>query len=295
MRHRHILTCFFLLTFVPLSVKAFPPASPAGGNYLALDGIDDYAVLDFKTFGTPLPDGTDEFTFEAWVYPIPQRYEKNTSWPILHQQARMVIVNDELQPFLNGLANAWNIDSPEGDLILLMSGYFHGKLGRSLPFSFQLAPNQWHHIALQSNGQQVAMIVNDLVRIWPHELLIGQGVGVPRDFVLGGFGEKVRLPVRGEWFWGSFAGYIDEVRISEDVRYDVEKKGFTPRDAFKNDVKTVALWHFDEPGGAVEFSDVSGNEYHLSGQNGAKTSIPLAVEADGKLTTTWGRLKQSNR
>ena len=55
MIYRHILTSLFLLTFIPLSTNAFPPSSPAGGNYLALDGVDDYAVLDFKTFDVLLP------------------------------------------------------------------------------------------------------------------------------------------------------------------------------------------------------------------------------------------------
>ena len=51
MGYRQIFTCLFLLTFIPLSAKALPPPSPAGGNYLVLDGVDDYAVLDFETFG----------------------------------------------------------------------------------------------------------------------------------------------------------------------------------------------------------------------------------------------------
>ena len=68
MIHRQILACL-LLILIPLSAKAFPPASPAGGNYLVLDGDDDHAVLDFETFGRPLPNGTEEFTVEAWVYP----------------------------------------------------------------------------------------------------------------------------------------------------------------------------------------------------------------------------------
>ena len=69
MIYRQIFTCLFLLTFIPLSAKALPPPSPAGGNYLALDGVDAHAVLDFETFGTLLPEGTDEFTIEAWIYP----------------------------------------------------------------------------------------------------------------------------------------------------------------------------------------------------------------------------------
>ena len=48
MIYRRIFVCFFLLALMPLSAKALPPPSPAGGNYLVLDGVDDYAVLDFE-------------------------------------------------------------------------------------------------------------------------------------------------------------------------------------------------------------------------------------------------------
>ena len=47
MIYRQILACLSLFILLPLSAKAFPPASPAGGNYLVLDGVDDHAVLDF--------------------------------------------------------------------------------------------------------------------------------------------------------------------------------------------------------------------------------------------------------
>ena len=195
MGHRQMFMCLFLLALMPLGAKAFPPASPAGGNYLVLDGVDDYAVLDFETFGRLLPDGTDAFTFEAWIYPTASP-DKDTVLMILHQQVGMVIVNNEGQ--FNELANVVNTDT----------------------------------------------------------------------------------------------GYIDEVRISTEARYDVEKKGFTPRGKFKDDAKTVALWHFDEPSGTQEFLDASRNGHHLAGKNGAKIGIPLAVEAAGKLAITWGRLKQ---
>ena len=294
MIYRQILACLFLLTLIPLSAKAFPPASPAGGNYLALDGVDDHAVLDFKTFGRLLPKGTEEFTVEAWIYPTTPPDNGNTLLTILHQQVRMFIVNDEFQPFLNNLVNALNIEPPKGDLILLMSAYIDGELGRRLPFPIPLVPNQWHHIAYQSNGPHTTMIVNDFVAIWPHGFPLGHNASRPLNFVLGGFGKIIEIPVGPieKWLWSSFTGYIDEVRISTEARYDVEKKGFMPDGRFKNDAKTAALWHFDEAGGTREFSDASGNAYHLEGKNGARTSIPLAVEVEGKLTTTWGRLKQ---
>ena len=157
-----------------------------------------------------------------------------------------------------------------------------------------LSPNQWHHIAYQLDGRKEATIVNDFAKIRnaigttiAHDLSHFQ---YPKDFTLGGFGEKIEI--HDNFFWGSFAGYIDEVRISTVARYDVSKEGFTPRSKFKKDRHTLALWHFDEPGGRRIFSDASGNKHHLIGEGGARTGIPLVVEPHGKLTTTWGRLKQ---
>ena len=294
MIYRQILACL-LLILLPLSAKAFPPASPAGGNYLVLDGVDDHAVLDFKTFGRLLPNGTEEFTVEAWIYPTTPPDNGNTLLTILHQQVHMLVMNDEFQPWLNDVANRLNIEPPKGDLILIMNAYIDGEFGLRLATPIPLAPNQWHHIAYQSNGDQTTMIVNDFVAIRPLADPLGHDndprVLRPLDFVLGGFGKIIQDPLSGS-FWGSFTGYIDEVRISTEARYEVEKKDFMPDDKFKNDAKTVALWHFDDPSGTREFSDASGNAYHLEGKNGARTSIPLAVEAGGKLTTTWGRLKQ---
>ena len=68
MIQRQMLTCLFLLAFIPLSANAFPPSSPAGGNYLVFDGVDDYAVLDFEAFGILLPEGTDEFIVEVFSF-----------------------------------------------------------------------------------------------------------------------------------------------------------------------------------------------------------------------------------
>ena len=297
LRNQSIFGCLLLLTFIPLSAKALPPPSPAGGNYLVLDGVDDYAVLDFETFGRPLPNGTEEFTFEAWIYPTTPPDNKETLI-ILHQQVRLLIVNDEFQPYLNELAKHLNIEPPKGDLILLMNAYIDGEFGERLPFPIPLEPNQWHHIAYQSNGAQTTTIVNDFAWTLP----LGDPLGHdkdprdwrPKDFVLGGFGKKIEAPARppDKWFWSPFTGYIDEVRISTEARYDVNKKGFMPDDKFKNDAKTVALWHFDEPGGTQQFSDASGNAHHLVGKNGAQIGDALTVEPQGKLAITWGRLKQ---
>ena len=113
---------------------------------------------------------------------------------------------------------------------MIMNAYIDGKFGLRLTFPIPLAPNQWHHIAYQSNGDQTTMIINDFVWMRP----LGDPLGHdkdpralrPLDFVLGGFGKIIQ--VDGS-FWGSFTGYIDEVRISTEARYDVNKKGFYAR------------------------------------------------------------------
>ena len=281
MTHQRILICLFLLVILPLNVEAFPPASPAGGNYLVLDGVDDYAVLDFKTFGVLLPKGTDEFTVEAWVYPTTPP-DLDTHAMILSQQVRMNVTV---------AVGGW-LDIRNGDLVLATQAHIvGGRTTRYRPVALPL--NQWHHIAYQAKGRETATIVNDFVGILPQSTTLAHDLSHfehPKDFTLGGFGKKIEFHI--DHFWGPFTGYIDEVRISRVARYDVKKKGFTPRSKFKKDVKTIALWHFDEPGGTRKFSDASGHAHHLMGKNGARTGIPLAVEAYEKLSTTWGRLKK---
>ena len=291
MIHRHILTCLFLLTLMPLSAKAFPPASPAGGNYLVLDGVDDYAVLDFKIHGVLFPKDTDEFTVEMWVYPTTPP-DTNTFTMILSQQVRMNVVSGDQEGWED---DKKRINWQKGDLILMLRAHLNIRGGGAVtPFRpVAFSPNQWHHIAYQAKGRETATIVNDFVGILPQSTTLAHDISEfkrPKDFTLGGFGKKIEF--HPDYFWGSFAGYIDEVRISTVARYGVNKGGFTPRGKFKKDRETLALWHFDEPGGKRIFSDASGNKHHLVGEGGARTGIPLAVEAKGKLTTTWGRLKQ---
>ena len=289
MTHRYILTYLFLLTLIPLSAKAFPPASPAGGNYLVLDGVDDYAVLDFKTYGVLLPKGTEEFTVEAWVYPTTPP-DGNIYAEILSQQLQMEVASD------NG---EWenvkkSIDWQTGDLFLIFRSHITvGGKPATQGRIIALSPNQWNHIAFQSKEKETTAIVNDVTNILPRKTTLAHDLAHfqhPKDFTLGGFGEKIEI--HDDFFWGSFAGYIDEVRISTVARYDVSKDGFTPRNKFKKDRETIALWHFDEPSGRQIFSDASGQAHHLVGEGGARTGIPLAVELHGKLTTTWGQLKQ---
>ena len=287
LRNLPIFACVFLLVLIPMRAEAVPPPSPAGGNYLVLDGVDDHAILDFETFGLLMPKGTDEWTFEAWIYPTTPP-DENIHAVVLSQQVKMNIVNPHHDGFLKLSSEAYldvGGENPPNAIIALAI--------RGLGMIVEFPLNQWHHIAFQTEEKQTTLIVNELMRVSLGGMTLAPDISHakhPQNFTIGGFGEEIEF-----WngnFWGHFAGYIDEVRVSRVVRYDITKWDFTPQTKFKNDAKTVALWHFDESRGTRDFLDVSGNAYHLVGKNGAMTDGTLAVEAEGKLAITWGRLKQ---
>ena len=280
LRNLSIFAFLFLLVLMPMRAEPLPPPSPAGGNYLTLDGVDDHAILDFETFGLLMPEGTDEFTFEAWIY-LTTPPNRDTHPLVLSQQVRIYV---------------WD-HGPNFGLRLMSATHLHPLRGVAfgmLP-PFSLSPNQWHHVAFQAEGVQRMLIINDVVRISRGGTILAADLSHaqhPQGFTIGGFGEKIESDWHGGHFWGHFAGYIDEVRISTVARYNTAKRDFTPRTKFKNDAKTLALWHFDESKGVRKFLDTSGNALHLVGKNGAQTDGALTVEAEGKLATTWSRLKQ---
>ena len=284
LRNMSIFPCLFLLVLLPLRAEAVPPPSPAGGNYLALDGVDDHAILDFETFGLLIPKDTDEFTFEAWIYPT-----------TLLRQIDAVILSQQVRLYFRNLG-------PDGGFRLIGGAHLAraAGIGEMASGFLKFSPNQWNHVVFQGGkGKRTTVIVNDLTRISGGEIGITLADDIshaehPQAFTIGGFGKNIRSGIHGDHFWGHFAGYIDEVRISKVTRYNAKKRNgfFTTLTKFKNDAKTVALWHFDEARGTRKFSDTSGNAYHLVGKNGAKIGGALAVKAQGKLATIWGRLKQ---
>jgi alpha-tubulin suppressor-like RCC1 family protein len=71
--------------------------------------------------------------------------------------------------------------------------------------------------------------------------------------------------------WGAdnLVGLIDEIRISDVVRYSDDF--VRPSAPFACDANTKALWHFDEPEGSTVFHDTCGDDNYLTGYNGAYT------------------------
>jgi hypothetical protein len=149
--------------------------------------------------------------------------------------------------FAGGLA--FGASSPNGD--------------RGICGSARVADGQWHHVAVTrsySNGR-VSLYVDGQLDAegsgangpsgdmsYPN----GQTSSYPNDPYLVIGAEKHDV---GVGTYPSFSGWIDDVRISNVIRYAA---GFSrPTQAFATDANTVALYHFDEGSGDV-INDGSG-------------------------------------
>jgi hypothetical protein len=121
----------------------------------------------------------------------------------------------------------------------------------------------WHHVALvwKADTRESATYINGIQRSYnafsiteigtlEQPLLIGRRQGAD-----------------------GFIGQIDEVRISNVVRYT---ENFTPLTTFSADANTVALWHFDEGvGTVVHDASGNGNDGEIIGATWVDTLYPV--------------------
>ncbi len=260
MIHRHILTSLFLIIFIPLIATALPPRSPAGGGMLRLDETHDFVATTDAWF----PD--EQFkglTAEAWVY-FEEPPAHDTFWSIIGQEGRFNLV-------IHG-----------NDAALGAWGYAEGAAGSLTVGGFLLPKKKWIHVAAIYDAG-AGMGFNGKGGNW----CCPRGHLIKSDEPLRIGGIIFQDPERSRFVGDNvkLRGYIDEVRISNVVRY-VRPEWEVPKGKFEVDEHTISLWHFDEAPGINRFEDTSGNEYHFW------RSGVWAVEAQGKLTTTWGQLKK---
>ena len=260
MLHRKLFTCFFFLTLIPLSAKALPPRSPAGGGMLRLDETHDFVAITKAWF----PDEQFEgLTAEAWIY-FENPPDPPTFWSIIGQEGRFNMI----------LSNGSSLG---------VWGYAEDDIGGPIAIGGHTVPKgKWVHVTAIYDAS-AGKGVNGKGGNWccPGGHLIKSD----KPLRIGGiiFQDPKQVRFGGENV--KFQGYIDEVRISNVVRY-VGPEWEVPKGKFKVDEHTISLWHFDEAPGSILFKDASGNGYDLW------RSGVLAVEAQRKLTTTWGHLKQ---
>jgi hypothetical protein len=175
-------------------------------------------VDDVVTVANVVP-GTGPLTIEAWVRPA----AANANGLILVQA---------------GGASGWSLELNGGRLSL----WVYTELGWQLAqHPTLLAAGQWHHVAATYVGGQARTFVN--------------GVAGPAVAV-GALTQGPVLRFGGLDGYPFFAGLMDEVRLSNVVRYTGDFAA--PGSRFVNDANTLGLWSFDEGSGQTA-ADRSGN------------------------------------
>jgi VCBS repeat-containing protein len=187
---------------------------------------------DYVTFGDL--DLTGSFTIEFWM-----KANSRTGW------ASVLMKNSDY-----GLEF-----DPQGRL---STSIYNGSTWDGYIYYDGITTGQWHHIAMVWDE-----VGNDLY-------LYVDGVMVGSDTNRGNHSANNNVLRLGAWTTRSefFTGLIDEVRISNFVRYT---SNFTPPTTLlQSDSGTVALWHLDE-GSGQRVNDSSGHGWN--GVLGSSTSV----------------------
>ena len=260
MIHRQFLACLFFFILVSLNTKALPPPSPAGGRMLQLDETHDFV----GTGETWFPNGQFErLTVEAWVY-LEELPEDSTFWSIIGQEGRFNLIIHGNSGGLGARGRKQDANSPS-----IISG------------TKPVPTRKWMHI-VGFFDVRVSFGING--RGGTPCCQYGQFGKSDKSLRVGGIVPQGEELPRFVGTHLKFRGYIDELRISNIARYE-HLAWKVPHGKFKVDEHTLGLWHFDEAPWSGRFKDESENGYYLWRRD------TMPVEAQDKLTTTWGALK----
>ena len=204
-----------------------------GGSSLYVDGVDDYLSIPNSGSGGDFDFGSNDFTVEAWVRPASV---------------------SGVRTYVAIWSNDWNND----DRI-----WYFGQNGANVVFYYYtgnsntvktvvatttapLAINTWYHVAVTGDSSNFKIYVNgSLLETETRETIDP----------LGGSGALTIGCTSGDAF--DYQGHIDEVRISNNVRYTA---GFTPSTTpFVNDSNTTLLVHADGTDADTVFIDDNGD------------------------------------
>jgi hypothetical protein len=204
------------------------------------------------------------FTMEAWIFPTGA------------QSGDGIIVNKE---------DSYEMALRAGDAFMFaIQGGAWDWFGGGKP-----TMNEWHHVAVTYDGT--------LSQGW----IDGQEAPAGTDansVDLGPSDAPFQVGRRLCCGTTPFLGIIDEVRISDIVRYTTDFA--LPTSEFDPDDNTRLLWHFNEGSGtAVADASSNGNNGELEGApewtDGAPISLGTAVNVRNKLTVTWAALRAPAR
>jgi hypothetical protein len=257
---------FTRFVFVLLTLSVIALSSRAqNGSALSYDGVDDF---------TTLPNGivqgiTSNFTIEAWVW-----WKGGDPWQ------RIVDIGNGTDSYVYLAVNGNPSASTPPDNKVVFGLKIPGHPERQV-IGVPIATNTWTHIAvtvdysdpadpvarLYINGAFIAVNgIRDIATLTPYHL---SDLGATTQNWLGR--SQYFAPPENDAY---FNGVIDEVRISNIVRYPAPGP-FTPASTFTTDANTVALFHFDEGVGQTT-NDASANNFNaiLGNTTAVETTDP---------------------
>jgi hypothetical protein len=208
-----------------------------------------------------------EFTMEAWVFPTgPQNANGVDEGIIINKEDSYEMALRAGDQFMFAInAGAWD--------------WFGG--GKP-------TMNEWHHLAVTYDGTTSQTWIDG--EAGPSPTNANTLPIVPKD------GDASPFQVGRRVCCGNvpFLGIIDEVRISDSVRYT--KDFAIPTAEFTPDKNTRLLWHLNE-GSGTTVADDSGNKNTGTVEGGAKwvegpnISPATVVQPGDRVTSTWALIK----
>jgi len=150
---------------------------------------------------------------------------------------------------------------------------------------------RWMHLAFQIIGASTSIYIDG----WSEGIGSTDAPTAENDepLFIGGIGEeKVKMKPLRALGDSTFRGMMDEMRISRGLRYPfrADRVRINPERRFKDDSKTIALWHFDKILWGERYPGTHGHVL-----KGVKTSLAIKgrpVRPRGKLATIWGEVKR---
>lgn len=225
----------------PWKISFLKHISPLNGNYLELDGGGDYAMATDNPSLDVGDESQESLTVEAWIYP---------------RSLGEVIVADD------GYA-----------LVTVPHGIGFRVKGEELLHSIIMTDvnfqtNRWHHVVgIFDNVTNKLAVGFDGNILWSNE--------DTTTFNLDNIDSPLYIGSLDD-IQGFFNGAIDEVRISDIVRYSGAV--YNPDSIYTPDTHTRGLWHFNEITDSSSFMmDSSGYENTLTAQGNARVGPPIPI------------------